>query len=68
MEETDHAVIFTLNDGSTITIPKAAASEELEITFGNAGPFRAQEGETYEIAYTILGADEATQIEVVAQN
>lgn len=68
VEETDHAVIFTLNDGSTITIPKAAASEELEITFGNAGPFRAQEGETYEIAYTILGADETTQIEVVAQN
>ena len=68
VEETDDSVIFTLNDNSTITIPKATPSEKLDITFGNTESINVLPGKTYEIEYTIIGADETTQIEVVAQD
>lgn len=68
VEETDDSVIFTLNDGSTITIPKTAASEKLDITFNNTESINVLPGKTYEIEYTIIGADETTQIEAVAQD
>lgn len=68
VEETDDSVIFTLNDDSTITIPKATASETLDIVFGNADSINVLPDKTYEIEYTITGADENTLIEVVAQD
>lgn len=68
VEETDDSVIFTLNDDSTITIPKATPSEKLDITFSNTKSINVLPGKTYEIEYTIIGADETTRIEVVAQD
>ena len=68
VEDTDDSVIFTLNDDSTITIPKATPSEKLDITFGNTESINVLPGKTYEIEYTIIGADETTRIEVVAQD
>ena len=68
VEETDDSVIFTLNDDSTITIPKATASETLDIVFGNTDSINVLPDKTYEIEYTITGADENTLIEVVAQD
>ena len=68
VEETDDSVIFTLNDDSTITIPKAPASETLDIVFGNTDSINVLPDKTYEIEYTITGADENTLIEVVAQD
>ena len=68
VEETDDSVIFTLNGDSTITIPKATPSEKLDITFGNTESINVLPGKTYEIEYTIIGADETTRIEVVAQD
>ena len=68
VEETADSVIFTLNDDSTITIPKATASEKLDITFSNTESINVLPGKTYEIEYTIIGADEKTRIEVVAQD
>ena len=68
VEETDDSVIFTLNDDSTITIPKATASETLDIVFGNTDSINVLPNKTYEIEYTITGADENTLIEVVAQD
>jgi len=62
VEETDGGMIFTLNDDSTITIPKAAASEKLDITFSNTGAINVLPGKTYEIEYTIVGTDETTAI------
>lgn len=35
VEETDDSVVSTLNDGSTITLPKAASIAKLDITFSN---------------------------------
>lgn len=57
-----------MNDNSTITIPKATPSEKLDITFSNTESINVLPGKTYEIEYTIIGADETTQIEVVAQD
>ena len=68
VEEIDDSVIFTLNDDSTITIPKATPSEKLDITFSNTESINVLPGKTYEIEYTIIGADETTRIEVVAQD
>lgn len=68
VEETADSVIFTLNDDSTITIPKATASEKLDITFSNTESINVLPGKTYEIEYTIIGADETTRIEAVAQD
>lgn len=68
VEETDNSVIFTLNDGSTIIIPKTTASEKLDVIFGNTESINVLPGKTYEIAYTIIGADKTTQIEVIAQD
>lgn len=68
VEETEDSVIFTLNDDSTITIPKATASETLDIVFGNTDSINVLPDKTYEIEYTITGADENTLIEVVAQD
>ena len=68
VEETDDSVIFTLNDDSTITILKAPASETLDIVFGNTDSINVLPDKTYEIEYTITGADENTLIEVVAQD
>lgn len=68
VEETDDSVIFILNDDSTITIPKAPASETLDIVFGNTDSINVLPDKTYEIEYTITGADENTLIEVVAQD
>lgn len=68
VEETDDSVIFTLNDDSTITIPKATPSEKLDITFSNTESINVLPGKTYEIEYAIIGADETTRIEVVAQD
>ena len=68
VEETDDSVIFTLNDNSTITIPKTTASEKLDITFSNTESINVLPGKTYEIEYTIIRVDETTRIEVVAQD
>ena len=68
VEETDDSVIFTLNDDSTITISKAPVPELLDITFGNTDSINVLPDKTYEIEYTITGADENTLIEVVAQD
>ena len=68
VEETDDSVIFTLSDDSTITIPKTTISEKLDITFSNTESIIVLPGQTYEIEYSILGADETTQIEAVAQD
>mgnify|MGYP003225539434 FL=1 len=57
-----------MNDDSTITIPKATASETLDIVFGNTDSINVLPNKTYEIEYTITGADENTLIEVVAQD
>lgn len=68
VEETDDSVIFTLNDNSTITIPKTTASEKLDITFSNTESINVLPGKIYEIEYTIIRVDETTRIEVVAQD
>ena len=57
-----------MNDGSTIIIPKTTASEKLDVIFGNTESINVLPGKTYEIAYTIIGADKTTQIEVIAQD
>ena len=68
VEETDDSVVFTLNDGSTITLPKAASIARLDITFSNTESINVLPGKTYEIGYTIIGADETTLVDVVAQD
>lgn len=68
VEETDDSVVFTLNDGSTITLPKAASIAKLDITFSNTESINVLPDKTYEIGYTIIGADETTLIDVVAQD
>lgn len=63
--ETDTEIIFTLNDDTTITIPKEV---ELNIVFSNTDSINALPNQTYEIEYTIQGADESTTIDVIAQD
>lgn len=62
-------VIFTLADGTTtITIPKATSPAPLGITFSLTESVNVLPGKSYEIGYTLSGADEQTVIDVVAQN
>ena len=68
VEDTGSSVIFTLNDDTTITIPKTAASANLDIVFSNTESINVLPGKTYEIEYTITGADATTQIEVVSKD
>ncbi len=65
--QNDAEVIFTLSDGTTITLPKISAAEPLDVVFSSTDIELLPEN-TYEIGYTISGADEKTTIEVVARN
>lgn len=60
-------VVFTLTDGTTITIPKAVVRPPLDITFSGTD-FEMLPGKTYVIDYTLSGADERTTIDAIAQN
>lgn len=68
VQETDTEVIFTLADSTEIRISKVAKSAALDIVFGNTDSINALPDNTYEITYTIIGADENTVIDVVAQD
>ena len=69
VEDNATEVIFTLADGTTtITIPKATSPEPLGITFSLTESVNVLPGKSYEIGYTLSGADEQTVIDVVAQN
>lgn len=69
VEDNATEVIFTLADGTTtITIPKATSPVPLGITFSLMESVNVLPGKSYEIGYTLSGADEQTVIDVVAQN
>ena len=65
VNETETEIIFTLTDDTIISIPKAVS---LDIAFSNTDSINALPNQTYEIEYTIQGADDATTIDVVAQD
>ena len=67
MQENADEVVFTLNDGSTIVIPKAQVSK-FGIAFDNTDSINVLPNQTYEIGYAISGADESVLIDVVAQD
>lgn len=61
----DDVVTFVLSDGTTISVPKKAP---FDIVFSNTDAIRCTPGSTYRISYTIEGADDATEIEALAQD
>ena len=65
VNETETEIVFTLTDDTIISIPKAVL---LDIAFSNTDSINALPNQTYEIEYTIQGADDATTIDVVAQD
>lgn len=65
VDDNDDSVVFTLHDGTTITIPKVQIIS-FDITFDNIGNINIKAGETYEVNYTIIGADKNTVIEAFA--
>lgn len=67
VEDGETEVVFTLTDGTTITIPKAVVLPPLDIAFSGTD-FEMLPGKTYRIDYTLSGADERTSIDVIAQN
>ena len=69
VEDKASEVVFTLADGVTIiTIPKYAAPTPLGITFDTTESINVLPGKSYEIGYTLEGANEQTVIDVIAQN
>ena len=69
VEDNPTEVVFTLADGTTtITIPKYTAAASLDIAFETTESVNVLPGKSYEIGYTLSGADERTVVEVVAQN
>lgn len=69
VEDNPTEVVFTLADGTTtITIPKYTATASLDIAFETTESVNVLPGKSYEIGYTLSGADERTVVEVVAQN
>lgn len=69
VEDGPTEVVFTLADGTTtITIPKYTAAASLDIAFETTESVNVLPGKSYEIGYTLSGADERTVVEVVAQN
>ena len=60
----DEYVYFTLADGTQITLAKEQA---LEITFNTEECF-VNGGESYEVTYTITGADADTKVAAMAQD
>lgn len=69
VEDNATEVVFTLADGTTtITIPKYTAAASLDIAFETTGSVNVLPGKSYEIGYTLSGADERTVVEAVAQN
>ena len=67
VEDRENEVVFTLANGEVIVIPKGVANE-LDIVFSVDESVNVLPGKTYEIGYTLIGADENTVIDVVAQN
>lgn len=65
--DSETEVVFTLTDGTTITIPKAVVRPPLDIAFSGTD-FEMLPGKTYVIDYTLSGADERTTIDAIAQN
>ena len=69
VEDGPTEVVFTLADGTTtITIPKYTAAASLDIAFETTESVNVLPGKSYEIGYTLSGADERTVVEAVAQN
>ena len=69
VEDNATEVVFTLADGTTtITIPKYTAAASLDIAFETTESVNVLPGKSYEIGYTLSGADERTVVEAVAQN
>lgn len=67
VEDNDDNVVFTLHDGTTITIPKVSPTI-FDIVFDKPQNFYVESGKTYEIGYTIIGADNSTIVDVIAQD
>lgn len=65
---TEDNVIFELNDGTFITIPKSATLPVFNISFDTTEPISALPNNVYEINYTLIGADENTVIEFISKN
>lgn len=63
----EQQVVFTLWDGTVITLPKSVEPAPLGIAFSETDP-EILPGKTYEIGYTLSGADEKTTVDVIAQN
>ena len=69
VEDGPSEVVFTLADGTTtIAVPKYTATASLDITFETTESVNVLPGKSYEIGYTLSGADERTVVEAVAQN
>lgn len=69
IEDKASEVVFTLADGVTaITIPKYAVPTPLDITFDTTESINVLPGKSYEIGYTLEGANEQTIIDAIAQN
>ena len=69
IEDKASEVVFTLADGVTaITIPKYAVPTPLGITFDTTESVNVLPGKSYEIGYTLEGANEQTIIDAIAQN
>ena len=58
-------VTFVLSDGTSFSIPK---DRPFGIEFADTEAVRFAPGSTYRVAYTLTGADSATEIEVLAQD
>lgn len=61
----DEWVYFTLIDGTVITLPKES---KLDILFNTSEYIVVNEGESYEVSYTLRGADSTTKVAAMAQD
>lgn len=68
VQDGDKEVVFTLADGTTITIPKGPALTPFDIAFNVEGEVQVLPGASYEIGYTLTGATNGTVVETIARN
>lgn len=65
VSDSETKVTFVLKDGSSFEVPKESG---LNIVFQNTEAIRFSLGSAYKIAYTLVGSDAQTSIEILCQD
>lgn len=65
VSDSETKVTFVLKDGSSFEVPKESG---LNIVFQNTDAIRFSLGSAYKIAYTLVGSDAQTSIEILCQD